>query len=219
MYYRDDSPALMGEAIFPFMKLPSEIRNRIYKFVVLFDKLLKVEDMHPYNFKRHLKEGLCDLRTDYQFHHGKWSAHLDFTGYYFERTSYDMCVYVDDQWEKHTLAMLAVSRQTRKEAIWIFYGLNTFRFSSMCTFLAFLSDRTLEALRSLQSIELTFCPSIQGRLRRNTSAYSVSEYWNQAIKEMAGFQELRVKKLHIRLSSFEADFQQENFSADFTAPQ
>ena len=50
--------------------------------------------------------------------------------------------------------MLALSRQTRKEALPIFYTENTFRFDEFGPLVPFFVDRPSETLRCIESIEL-----------------------------------------------------------------
>lgn len=202
-------------ATFPFMKLPLEIRDKIYQYHLVFDDALTVRGMHPEDYKDQSEKGLFKLRTDYLDLDRYWSAGVYPVKSFRVRTSYGLGYIKDEYRNEHLCAMLEIDRRTRKEAMRVFYGLNTFHFSSMCTVLPFLSDRTPEALGFIKSIQLNFFQVKRGRLGRNTSAYSASEYWAQSIKEMASFTELQVEKLHLGLyDSSHANIRQEFFNAD-----
>lgn len=92
-----------------------------------------------------------------------------------------------------TIGMLALNRQTRAEAIPVFYGGNEFRFYSMSAIVPFLRDRSELSLQSMQHFHLDIEvaePKIQK---------SRQDGWARTFTEFPKFGLLNLQKLTIHI--------------------
>lgn len=92
-----------------------------------------------------------------------------------------------------TIGMLALNRQTRAEAISVFYGGKKIHFQSMSALLPFLRDRCELSLQSLQCFDLDI--GVDGA-RSQTSR---QEGWARIFADLARFGRLSLQKLTIRI--------------------
>ena len=118
------------------------------------------------------------------------------------------CTFRDEQWKNAkvsytlsrgwyltppTIGMLALNRQTRAEAIPIFYGENKLHFNSMSAVLPFLRDRCELSLQLMQHFSLEI--EVQG----GKSQTSRQEGWARMFAELPSLGSLNLKKLTIRI--------------------
>ncbi len=125
----DDTPS-------GFLKLSPEIRNKIYCLTLVTTSVMLV-DMHPWQWEAE-KKNRHPTRTSYKTLNAKASYTL-WTGSSFTRP---------------TISMLALNRQTRAEAVPIFYGNNVIRFYRMSPLIPFLMDRSKLSLQSIRYFRL-----------------------------------------------------------------
>ena len=118
------------------------------------------------------------------------------------------CIFQDEQWKNAkvsytlsresdltppTIGMLALNRQTRAEAIPIFYRENKLRFNNMSAVLPFLRDRSELSLQLMQHFHLEI--EVQG----GKSQTSRQEGWARTCAELPNSGSLNLKKLIIRI--------------------
>ena len=92
-----------------------------------------------------------------------------------------------------TIGMLALNRQTRAEAIPVFYGGNEIRFHSMSAIVPFLRDRSELSRQSMQDFHLVI-QVIDGR-----SQASRQEGWARTFAEFANIGPLNLRNLTMRI--------------------
>ena len=185
-----------------FLKLSAEIRNKIYGLTLLKDSV-GVEDMHPEQWHQ-AKEAGRGTRTSYKTKdHGGDPCSREIA--YPEPTR---CTFKDEQWKNAkvsytldknayltppTIGMLALNRQSRAEAIPIFYGGNEIRFHSMSSLLPFLQDRSELSLQSMQYFHLDI------EVNEGKSQTSRQHGWARTFTELPQFEPLNLRKLTIRI--------------------
>ncbi|EME78122.1 uncharacterized protein MYCFIDRAFT_179567 [Pseudocercospora fijiensis CIRAD86] len=118
--------------MFLFIKLPPELRNRIYQLSLVFDTELDIASSRPLAVMRQLG----DTREPILFHVAlqRSTASNDWG-----RPCYVLP-------EVSTTALLRVSRQVRREASKIFYGLNTFKFENAMVISNFFDSIPLQVV-------------------------------------------------------------------------
>lgn len=89
--------------------------------------------------------------------------------------------------------MLALNRQTRAEAVPIFYGANEFSFDSMSAILPFLRDRSELSLQSMQFLHLSIHVG-EGKHQR-----SRQESWARVFAELPKVEFLTLQKFTVRI--------------------
>ncbi len=191
---RDETPS-------GFLKLSAEIRNKIYRLTLLEDSV-GVDDMHPEQWHE-AKEAGRGTRTSYKTkdHDG------DLCSYEIAYPS-KRCTFKDEQWKNAkvsytlcknpyltppTIEMLALNRQTRAEAIPIFYGGNKICFHSMSAVLPFLQDRSELSLQSMQFFHLNIT------VMDGKSQSSRQQGWARIFTKLPQFGPLNLRKLMIRI--------------------
>lgn len=118
------------------------------------------------------------------------------------------CTFKEEQWKNAkvsytlpissyltppTIGMLALNRQTRAEAIPIFYGENQIRFYSMSAVVPFLRDRSALSLQSMQNFYLYV--EVAGSRFQS----SRQEGWARTFAEFPKFGPLHLQKLDIHI--------------------
>lgn len=167
---------------------------------------LGVEDLHPEKWNE-AKEAGRAIRTSYKAkdHDG------DMCSYETEYPTSKRCTFKDEQWKNAkisytrqkrdcnyhltppTIGMLALNRQTRAEAIPVFYGGNKFYFRSMSAILPFLQDRCQLSVQSMQNIHLVIdCGGGKSQTSRQ-------EGWARTFAELPRFGPLNLRKLTMRI--------------------
>ena len=107
------------------------------------------------------------------------------------KVSYTLCKYFN--LTPPTIGMLALNRQTRAEAIPIFYGGNMICFHSMSAFIPFLRDRSELSLQSMQYFHLRI------EVNEGKSQTSRQQGWARTFTELTQFESLNLRKLTIRV--------------------
>ncbi|KAL8687936.1 MAG: hypothetical protein Q9218_006024 [Villophora microphyllina] len=147
---------------FPFLKLPSEIRNMIYRFTLAQGAavgscghsagLVSITNMDPSRYKKEKKRKRIRARTSYK-------AMLDV----------HCCCACPGHWNTETTTyrlascqklpasgLLMVNKQITAEAVPIFYGENHFVFNDMTAVVPFLRDRSVIARQHIRDVHLSF---------------------------------------------------------------
>ena len=196
---------------FPFFKLPAEIRNMIYRLVVVTGERLRIRDMHREEFKKSQENGTYQSRSTYLALDHECSS---------ERCSLDSSLQTDPGSETRkttytyrildpidtrirsmlttTTSMLAIDKQSRDEVASIFYGGNSFHFISMSSLVPFMKDRTVETRRYIQNLYLTLI------LNDRTWSVVYAEYgkpaiWNTAFSSVLKLSHVNIRKLCIHV--------------------
>lgn len=192
----DDTPS-------GFLKLSAEIRNEIYCLTLVIECVI-IEDLHPDEWQAEKEAGHA-TRTSYKTEdHPKVLCSYDILGRkpctlntkkgMNAKISYTLSNYF---YAHPIIAMLALNRQTRAEAVSVFYGRNIFCFYSMSALVPFLNDRSELSLQSMQhfQIQLVINPA-HNRKRRQ-------EGWARIFQELHKFPVLNLQKLEVRVTDLE----------------
>ena len=153
------------ESSFPFLRLPAEIRNKIYRLVLLVHGHLRICTLKPWEYKQRKSRGSFVHRRVYRraTHIYRRATHVCRNQQVIVPASYALDKLTKDlDW---STSMLQVNRQIRNEGIVIFYGLNTFNFSDPSVIVPFLLDQTYEAIQALDDVVLTLYKSNGGICR------------------------------------------------------
>ena len=162
-----------------------------------------IEDMHPKQWHEPNEDGRR-TRPSYKTndHNG------DMYSYEMAYLNPKRCIFQDEQWKNAkvsytlsresdltppTIGMLALNRQTRAEAIPIFYKENKLRFNNMSAVLPFLRDQCELSLQLMQHFHLEI--EVQG----GKSQTSRQEGWARTCAELPNLGSLNLKKLTIRI--------------------
>ncbi|KAL8832210.1 MAG: hypothetical protein Q9170_004969 [Blastenia crenularia] len=149
---------------FPFLKLPGEVRNMIYRFALAQGAartsckhsigVIGVENLDPLRYNRNKARGRMKYRKsywtgDFSVNAPCCSAHCNWD---FDNTTYTL----PEALEIPSRGFLRANRQIRSEAEPIFYGENIFSFRDMSAVRPFLRDRTPTARQSIRHVILSF---------------------------------------------------------------
>lgn len=191
----DDTPS-------GFLKLSAEIRNKIY-CLTLVTGCVTIEDLHPDAWQVKKEDGYA-TRTSY-----KTKDHAEkLCSYIFKlrpctlNTKEQMNAKISytltrDHHARPIIGMLALNRQTRAEAVPVFYGRNIIRFYSMSALIPFLKDRSECSLQSMQHFHLEMeIDPIHDQTRRQ-------EGWARMFAELVKFPALNLQKLEVRVHNSE----------------
>ncbi len=122
-----------------FLKLSPEIRNKIYCLTLVTTSVTIIDDL-PWMWEAE-KKNHHSTRTSYKTMNAKVSYILWKAG---------------SSWTRPTISMLALNRQTRAEAVPIFYGNNVISFVSRSALIPFLRDRSKLSLQSIRYLHIDF---------------------------------------------------------------
>lgn len=155
------------KAHFPFLKLLPEIRNRIYGLMLVSTTApVCVHEMPLEKYIIQVKKSFL-RRTSYTIDERHYRKPAQYP-YHNIKTGYIMhCMP-----QKHhpsarkcshilVMAILELNRQTREEAMSVFYGQNHFQLENLNTLLPFLTDRPA-ALNFMQSFNIEMLLDIEG---------------------------------------------------------
>ena len=195
---------------FPFFKLPAEIRNIIYRLVIVTEQTLCIRDMHLRDFKKHRAAGTCRSRstywaTDHVCNYNHCPEHWKEAAFGPIHTTYtldklDTACRIDTM----TLTMLSLDRQSREEVAFLFYSGNTFHFTTINSLVPFLKDRTLETRKYIHRVQL-----ILTVIKHNWDAVFLEHgrpaAWNTAFSSLLKLPSLNVKELCIRIDDTSAN--------------
>ncbi|KAL8723357.1 MAG: hypothetical protein Q9225_000340 [Loekoesia sp. 1 TL-2023] len=191
---------------FPFLRLPGEVRNMIYRFALGHGAVRKhcehplgligIENMDPFEYNDYTTSSHPRSRTSYPTMNFidpipccPDHRHLDF-----ENTTYTL-----GPMKLPNLGLLAVNKQIRAEALPIFYGENIFSFGQMSAVRPFLKDRPAIARQNLQHIQLFLDLRYKdGHHRERQSG------WIRVFKYLA--HHLNIKKLDIIVCDMTLNF-------------
>ena len=207
----DSMGSMTDSGPFPFFKLPPEIRNMIYRLVVVTGERLNVRDMHREEFKKSQENGSYQSRSTYLA-----LDHECMLG----RFSFDSCLQADPGSEPSkttytsreldpidtritsmlttTTSMLALDKQSRDEVAFLFYGGNSFRFTTMSSLVPFLKDRPAETRKHIHNLYLTLIVD-DGTWRVVFTEYGKPAIWNTAFSSVLKMSHVNIRKLCIHL--------------------
>lgn len=195
----DDTPS-------GFLKLSAEIRNKIYCLTLVAGRVT-IEDLHPDEWQAEKEAGHAtrtsyktkdhaELLCSYSFE-GEKSCTLNTRKGMNAKISYTLS---RDYYARPITGMLALNRQTRAEAVPIFYGKNIICFYSMSALIPFLKDRSELSLQSMQHFHLGMeIDPVHNRRRRQ-------EGWAQNFPELLKFPALNLQKLEVHVKDSEGRY-------------
>ena len=207
----DSMGSMTDPGPFPFFKLPAEIRNMIYRLVVITGERLRVRDMHREEFKKSQEDGTYQSRSTYLALDHECSS---------GRLSFDSCVQTDPGSEPTkitytycklnpvdiritsmlttTTSMLAIDKQSRDEVASFFYGGNSFHFTSMSSLVPFMKDRTVETRKYIQNLYLTLILDAE-TWNVVYAEYGLPAIWNSAFSSVLKLSHVNIRKLCIHI--------------------
>ena len=204
-----DSMGSMTEpAPFPFFKLPAEVRNMIYRLVVVTGECLVVRDMHRTEFKKSQENGTFKSRSTYMApDHECFLANITFDSCLREdpgseptKTTYKS--HSDDWWITSklptTMSMLKLDKASRDEVASIFYGENSFHFATVSSLVPFLQDRTVETRKYIRNLYLTLIVD-NGSWKPAFAEYGKPAIWNTAFSSVLNMSNVNIRKLCIHI--------------------
>lgn len=193
---------------FPFFQLPPEIRNMIYRLVVITERSLVVRDMHCWEFKENQGIGayrsrstylapdhICNLDT--KPHTPLHSCLQKDARFGPLRTTYTLGI--PQTINQTTAVMLSLDKRSRQETASLFYGANTFQFTAMSSLMPFMKDRTPETRRYIERLWLTLVAD-----ERNWDTIFAEQgrpaVWNKAFASLLKLPQTNIKKLCIEIA-------------------
>ena len=202
---------------FPFFKLPAEIRNKIYRLVVVTGQNLVIRSMHLHDFEKSKDNGTyqsrsafvatdheCDFRCrPFKSLHGPIQAYsvtnLRLTPI---KTTYTLGtpMFMDTA----TSNMLSLNKESREEVAYIFYGENCFHFTTMSPLTPFLKDRTPETRKYIQRLKVTL--TVDGRDWDTIfTECSRPTIWNTTLSMLMKLPHMNVKRLFVEIDDTKAN--------------
>ncbi|KAL9135935.1 MAG: hypothetical protein Q9175_002866 [Cornicularia normoerica] len=196
---------------FPFFKLPAELRNQIYRLVVVTGRSLVIHDMHHEELERGKNNGTYQSRstylaTDHVCDLKPWPVPLP-------SPTVQPCLFKDiglkpmnttyklgtpHSVDTTTTTMLSLNKQSREEVAFIFYGENTFHFTTMSSLVPFMKDRTAETRKYIQQLWLTL--TIDDRdWEAIFTEHGRPATWNTAFSALMKLPHVNVKKLCVQV--------------------
>lgn len=201
---------------FHFFKLPAELRNKIYRLVVITGKTLIIQDMHPEELEKGQVNGAYQSRSTYLATDHVCSLETWLT--YRQYPNVEPCMIKETRFgprsttymlatphsiDATTITMLSLNKQSREEVASIFYGENTFHFTTMSSLVPFMKDRTVETRKYIERLWLT--------LTVDDDCWDVifTEYgrpatWNAAFSSFAKLPHVHIKQLCIHVDDRKA---------------
>lgn len=200
----------LGRPQLGFLDLPAEIRNKIYRLSLITGRVLLIRDMFPPVYMARKKSGLRPLRSTYtapdhvlgssgdEWPIAQCPPRLPLVSLKekFETTTYKLMGAAGP--EGDAIKLLALSRQIRQEAGSIFYGENTFHFTTMSSLVPFFKDRMPDTRHYINSVQLAlhilpedWYPAFLERGR--------PQAWKRAFSALCKLPNLNIKQLCIRL--------------------
>ena len=194
----------MSEEAFPFLALPGEVRNIIYRHALVAQDSVHILDMHPDQYMT-MKRSAKRFRDRYQTAKTVCTAKAGL-GCSCKCTQ-SICpphrsipcffktIYTRDTVHNSSLspALLHTNKEVRQETHPIFYQENTFFFYSMSAVMPFLRDRTPESLANIKCIG--FHLEIDGYIERNP----VYLNWVCIFREVSCMAGLKLRDLSLKI--------------------
>ena len=210
----DSMGSMTDPSPFPLFKLPPEIRIMIYRLVVVTGERLSVRDMHRDEFKKSQENGTYQSRSTYLA-----PDHECMSRTY---TS-DSCLQTDPgsaptkttytpgaldsidtrliSMLRMTTSMLALDKQSRDEVACIFYGSNSFHFTTMSLLVPFMKDRPAETRRYIHNLFLTLIIDEQS-WSAVFAEYGKPAIWNTAFSSVLKMSHVNIRKMCIRIEDY-----------------
>ena len=160
-----------------FLKPSPEIRNKIYCLTLVTTSVTIIDDL-PWMWEAE-KKNLHSTRTSYKTMNAKVSYILWKAG---------------SSWTRPTISMLALNRQTRAEAVPIFYGNNVISFVSRHALIPFLRDRSKLSLQSIRYLHIDF------DINEHIYPKSRQVDWARAFTKLPKTGALNLQKLTVNIS-------------------
>ena len=196
---------------FPFFKLPPEIRNMIYRLVIVTGECLVVRDMHRMEFRKSQEDGTSRSRSIYMapdhecllggFKLPSFGSCLQ-TGPGSEHTKTTYTLYDTDyqitSMLTTTTSMLALDKRSRDEVAHIFYGGNNFHFATVSSLVPFMEDRTVETRKYVQNLHLTLIADNKS-WTAVFAEYGKPAIWNTAFSSLLKMSHVNIRNLRIDL--------------------
>lgn len=205
-----------------FSDLPGEVRNQIYRLALVCTRSVTIRDLHPDEYAKTNCAGHC-ARTTYVPHDCQDSrlsrAPSDSS---LAKTTY--CLHRKDHSQILALGLLALNRRARHESVPIFYGENTFKFTSISCVIPFLTDRAASAQASIKSLKVMFCfptaeISLYDKPKCEKTYHSTIKAFERACSDLAYFDLLRLTHFEMRiLDNIRCSFFESGFSYHGKAP-
>ena len=207
----DSMSGMTDPGPFPFFKLPAEIRNMIYRLVVVTGECLLVRDMHRTEFKKSQENGTYQSRStylapDHECFLGSFvSPPLDSclrtnTGSEPAKTTYTFhdIDYRITSLLTTTMSMLALDKQSRDEVAFIVYGGNSFHFATVSSLVPFMKDRTVETRKYVHNLYLTLIVHEES-WKVVFAEHGKPAIWNTAFSSLLKLSHVNIRKLCIHL--------------------
>lgn len=181
LWYEAPADLSRDKAHFPFLKLPAEIRNMVYKLALVTDSWIMLSDMYPPDFE-------CLQASHHPLRRTPYIMNAHDAGYC-EAVSVEpnMRTTYEYEWchcggRTHVTPLLSVCRQVNTEAVPILYGMNKFAFCSAQAIVPFLQDRPLTSQAQIKRIRLCFIVETEDAQRRHKVWSSTLNYVGQRLR-------------------------------------
>lgn len=175
-----------------FETLPPEVRNIIYRLTLVSNAALGIRSLNLCEYQRQLQVQAYQGRVAFRKADNGWLRYRLCIAEGRNETSHALGETSDEP--VPSMAMLSLNNLTRKEAMSIFYGLNTFSFAEMDLLVPFMLDRTAAAVKVIESFKLQFCLSENGDCSHDNRIASYNT-WVWAVSDLAQFEDLHLKRL------------------------
>ena len=198
--------AFMDSEVFPFFKLPGEVRNMIYRHALIARDSVYIRDMYPDQY-RTMKRSGRRLRKLYLTARAAHPVEAGLAPYNWDEQSlcqsqratpgFFKTIYSRDADHNSELtrALLRTNKEVRGETHSMFYQENTFFFYSMSAVMPFLRDQTPESLAKIRSIG--FYLAVDRYFERNP----VYLHWVRTFREVSCLAGLRLQDLSLKVQS------------------
>ena len=207
----DSMGSMTDPGPFPFFKLPPEIRNMIYRLVVVTEECLVVRDMDRKEFKesqengayqssylaldheRFLRKFTLPLVPDFDSDHRLEPGSLPISTSYISHN-----IYTRSSMLRAATSMLALDKRSRDEVAYIFYGGNSFHFATASSLVPFMKDRTVETRKYIRNLYLTLIVDV-GSWDIVYAEYGKPAIWNTAFSSLLKMSHVNIRKMCIHL--------------------
>ena len=204
---------------FPFFKLPAELRNKIYRLVVVTGHDLVIESMHLDEFEKSQDDRTFQYRSTFiATDHGCGSYNWETWSGGWPHETIPSCLVKDLRFapvkttytlgtplsiDNMTTEMLSLNKESREEVAYIFYGENTFHFTTMSPLIPFLKDRTSETRKYIQRLRISL--TIDDRdWDAIFTEYSRPTNWKKTFSMLVKLPHVNVKRLFIEVDDSKA---------------
>ena len=203
----------MTASPFPFFKLPAELRDMIYRLVVVTGQRLEIKDMHLQEFKKSQENGTYRSRSTYlatdhvcgDCWPEVWqSERCMFKDIIFGRMKTTYTLGTPHSIDTTTKTMLSLNKEFREEVAFIFYGGNTFHFTALSSLVPFMKDRTEETRKYIQRVWLTLTVDDRDWCAIFTE-YGRPATWNTAFSSLVELSNVNIAKLCVEIDDRKAN--------------